>query len=94
MTAGTLYEAVALGLKTLHHTECVDDLPEGEIQVAVQNVPVSHTVKFVECNAPPRESAPSSRSRTHRLQVLPARFARRSGVRRVTHANFSRCGGV
>jgi hypothetical protein len=47
VTAGTLYEAVALGLKTLRHTEWVEDLPEGEIQVAVQNVPVSHTVKFM-----------------------------------------------
>jgi hypothetical protein len=49
VTAGTLYEAVALALKTLRHTDWIaghsDD--SGDVQVAVQNIPVTHTVKLV-----------------------------------------------
>ena len=49
VTAATLHQAVALALKTLRHTD--GSLPQytysGYVQVAVQNIPVTHTVKLL-----------------------------------------------
>jgi hypothetical protein len=49
VTAGTLYEAVALALKTLRHTDwlAAHNPDSGDVQVAVQNIPVTHTVKLL-----------------------------------------------
>ncbi len=48
VTAGTLYEAVALALKTLRHTDWIagHNPDVGNVQVAVQNIPVTHNVKL------------------------------------------------
>ena len=48
VTAGTLYEAVALALKTLRHTDWIAGHADGgDVQVAVQNIPVTHTVQLM-----------------------------------------------
>jgi len=48
VTAGTLYEAVALALKTMRHTDWIEghNPDAGEVQVAVQNISVTHTVRL------------------------------------------------
>jgi hypothetical protein len=48
VTAATLYEAVALALKTMRHTDWIagHNPDAGNVQVAVQNIPVTHNVKL------------------------------------------------
>jgi hypothetical protein len=52
VTAGTLYEAVALGLATIRTDEWVDGIPEGlnVVKVAASNVSVEHSVKIQDFN--------------------------------------------
>jgi hypothetical protein len=51
VTAGSLYEAVALGLKQLQGNEWVEGIAGGlnEVSVSVNNVQIRHTVKIGEC---------------------------------------------
>lgn len=48
VTASTLYEAVALGIASLHGEEWVAGIATGsnEVKVTVVNVPVEHSVKL------------------------------------------------
>ncbi len=48
VTAGTLYEAVALGLKSLGGEEWVSGIAEGlnVARVSVTNIPIEHCVKI------------------------------------------------
>jgi hypothetical protein len=48
VTAGTLYEAVALGLAAIRGHEWVTGIPEGlnPVKVRVTNIPVEHEVKL------------------------------------------------
>ena len=59
MTAGSLYEAVALGLATIRTDEWVDGIPDGfnVVKVAASNVAVEHsvTVKDFNTRRSPRE---------------------------------------
>jgi hypothetical protein len=50
VTAGTLYEAVALGLKQLQGNEWVENIAGGlnEVCVSVKSVRVEHRVKMAE----------------------------------------------
>src|SRR5215469_15880322 len=48
VTAGTLYEAVALALKALGSHDFVEGLTQGSVTVSVQNVAVDHTIKLKE----------------------------------------------
>jgi hypothetical protein len=72
VTAGTLYEAVALGLASLRGEEWVSGIAEGlnTVRVSVMNVAVEHSVKMHDFNAwlgreggTPRERADRSRIR-------------------------------
>jgi hypothetical protein len=51
VTAETLYEAVALGLKALRGRDWVEPIREGTVHVAVAEVPVKHTVQLRDFNA-------------------------------------------
>lgn len=52
VTAGSLNEAVALGLKALRGDDWVEGIAQGlnNVSVAVQNVPVEHKVPLKEFN--------------------------------------------
>ena len=48
VTAESLYEAVAMGLRTVRNSEWAGELPEGlaKITVSVASIPVEHTVQM------------------------------------------------
>ena len=48
VTASTLFEAVALGLAAIRNQEWASDIPQGlnTVEVAVNPVPVTHTVRI------------------------------------------------
>ena len=48
VTAGTLYEAVALGLASIRSEAWVEGIPDepNEVKVSASNVPVEHSVKM------------------------------------------------
>lgn len=48
VVAGTLYEAVALGLAALRANDWADELVRREVTVSVQNISVEHTVQVNE----------------------------------------------
>jgi hypothetical protein len=52
VTAGSLYEAVALGLATIRTDEWVDGIPDGlnEVKVSASNVAIEHAVKIQDFN--------------------------------------------
>jgi hypothetical protein len=52
VTAGTLYEAVALGLKSLAGEEWVSDIAQGlnVARVSVSNIPIEHCVNLEDFN--------------------------------------------
>jgi hypothetical protein len=79
VTAGTLYEAVALGLASIRSQEWVEGIAEGinAVRVSVLNIPVEHSVAMKDFNAwltkeggSPRES--SSRRRIREILGLVA----------------------
>ena len=53
VTAGTLYEAVALGLASIRTDEWVEGIPDGlnAIKVSASNIPVEHSVTVQDFNA-------------------------------------------
>ena len=53
VTAATLYEAVALGLKAIRGHDWVAGLSEefGTVRVSVTNIPAEHVVKMRDFNA-------------------------------------------
>jgi hypothetical protein len=74
VTASTLYEAVALGLKAIRGHDWVQGLSEdfGIVRVSVTDIPVEHTVKIRDFNAWLQRSARSpkgvsTRSRTQEI---------------------------
>jgi hypothetical protein len=52
VTAGSLYEAVALGLATIRSDEWVDGIPEGlnVVKVSASNVSIEHSVLVKDFN--------------------------------------------
>jgi hypothetical protein len=48
VTAGTLYEAVALALAVMRSNDWAAELVRGDVTVSVQNVAVEHTVRMTE----------------------------------------------
>ena len=71
VTAGTLYEAVALGLASIRSEEWVEGIPEGlnTVRVSVRNVPVEHAVKLQDFNAWLRKEGGSPRESSDRLRI-------------------------
>jgi hypothetical protein len=71
VTASTLYEAVALGLKAIRGHDWVEDLSEefGTVRVSVTNIPVEHTVKIREFNAWLQRSAGSPKEVSTRSRI-------------------------
>jgi hypothetical protein len=72
VTAGTLFEAVALGLASIRTDEWTEGIPDGlnVVKVSASNVPVEHAVQMKDFTAwlkkeggSPRESADRRRIR-------------------------------
>jgi hypothetical protein len=71
VTASTLYEAVALGLKAIRGQDWVAGLNEqfGGVRVAVTSIPVEHTVKLKDFAAWLERTAGSPRDVTARNRI-------------------------
>ena len=71
VTASTLYEAVALGLASLHGEEWVGAIPEGlnAVRVLVTSVPVEHSVKMQDFKAWLDKDGGSPRERADRYRI-------------------------
>jgi len=71
VTASTLYEAVALGLASMHAEEWVEGIAQGqnEIRVAVVNVPVEHSVKLKDFTRWLERPVRSPKDRIDRVRV-------------------------
>lgn len=71
VTASTLYEAVALGLKAIRGHDWVAGLNEqfGAVRVAVTSIPVEHTVKLKDFAAWLERTAGSPRDVTARNRI-------------------------
>jgi len=74
VTAATLYEAVALGLKHLRSSDWIEGIPEGiTVNIAVKNVQVEHSVQMREFKKWLERKGGSS----------PAELARRKRIREI-----------
>ena len=71
VTAGTLYEAVALGLASIRSEAWVEGIPEGlnTVRVSVRNVSVEHAVKLQDFNAWLKKEGGSPRESSDRLRI-------------------------
>ena len=71
VTAGTLYEAVALGLASIRTDEWVEGIPEGlnAVMVSVRNVPVEHSVPLKDFNAWLKKEGGSPRETSARRRI-------------------------
>jgi hypothetical protein len=71
VTAATLYEAVALGLKAIRGHDWAQGLSEqfGTVRVAVTEIPVEHTVKLRDFASWLERTAGSPRDVTARSRV-------------------------
>jgi hypothetical protein len=71
VTAGTLFEAVALGLTSIRTEEWVNGVAEGlnTIKVSVQNTPIEHSVKLKDFNAWLKKEGGTPRERTDRKRI-------------------------
>jgi hypothetical protein len=71
VTAATLYEAVALGIKAVRGSEWVESIADGlnKVSVVVQNVPVEHAVRLKEFNTWLNRSGGSPAEMTNRKRV-------------------------
>ena len=71
VTAATLYEAVALGLKSLAGEEWVSGIAQGlnVARVSVTNIPVEHTVKLQDFNNWLQREGTSPREKTERRRI-------------------------
>jgi hypothetical protein len=75
VTASTLYEAVALGLKQIRGNEWVEQMPDAfdTVKVSVKSVAVEHTVKMGEFTAWVKRNGAKS----------PAEMMRRRKIREI-----------
>jgi hypothetical protein len=71
VTAGTLYEAVALGLKSLAGEEWVSRVAQGlnVARVSVTNISIEHSVKLQDFNAWLKKEGGTPRERTDRKRI-------------------------
>jgi hypothetical protein len=71
VTAGTLYEAVALGLASIRSEEWVEGIPEGlnAVRVSVLNIPVEHSVKLQDFNMWLKKEGGSPRESSDRRRI-------------------------
>jgi hypothetical protein len=71
VTAGTLYEAVALGLAAIRSEEWVEGIPEGlnAVKVSASNVPVEHSVQMKDFTAWLKKEGGSPRESSDRLRI-------------------------
>jgi hypothetical protein len=71
VTAGTLYEAVALGLRSLTGEEWVSGIAQGPnvARVSVTNVPIEHCVKLQDFNAWLKKEGGSPRETLDRRRI-------------------------
>ncbi len=71
VTASTLYEAVALGLKAIRGHDWVEGLSEqsGTVRVSVTNIPVEHTVNLRDFTSWLKRTAGSPKDVTARSRI-------------------------
>ncbi len=71
VTAGTLYEAVALGLAAIRSDDWVVGIPQGmnSVRVRVTDVPVEHHVKLQDFMKWMERTGGSPREKTDRLRI-------------------------
>jgi hypothetical protein len=71
VTAGTLYEAVALGLAAIRGDDWVVGIPQGmnSVRVRVTDVPVEHHVKLQDFMKWIERNGGSPREKTDRLRI-------------------------
>jgi hypothetical protein len=71
VTAGTLYEAVALGLASIRSEEWVEGIPDGlnVVKVSASNVPVEHSVQMKDFNAWLKKEGGSPRESSDRRRI-------------------------
>lgn len=74
VTAGTLYEAVALGLAALRLDAWAEELARGNVKVSVRSVEVEHTVRIAEFYQWIERSggSPAEKSRRRRVKEILA----------------------
>jgi hypothetical protein len=72
VTAGTLYEAVALALAAMRSNDWAEELVRGDVTVSVQNVAVEHTVQIAEFYQWLERTggSPSEKSRRRRVKEI------------------------
>jgi hypothetical protein len=72
VTAGTLYEAVALGLASIRTHEWVEGIPDGlnAVKVSASNIPVEHSVTVKDFNAWLNRPSRSPREIISRQKIL------------------------
>ena len=71
VTAGTLYEAVALGLAAIRGDDWVVGIPQGmnSVRVRVTDIPVEHHVKLQDFMKWIERNGGSPREKTDRLRI-------------------------
>ena len=71
VTAGTLYEAVALGLALIRTDEWTEGIPDGlnVVKVSVSNVPVEHAVQMKDFNSWLKKEGGSPRESSDRVRI-------------------------
>jgi hypothetical protein len=71
VTAGTLYEAVALGLAAVRTDEWTEGIPDGlnAVKVSASNVPVEHSVQMKDFSAWLKKEGGSPRESSDRLRI-------------------------
>jgi len=71
VTAGTLYETVALGLASIRSEEWVEGIPEvlNAVRVSVLNIPVVHSVELQDFNAWLKKDGGSPRESSDRRRI-------------------------
>jgi hypothetical protein len=71
VTAGTLYEAVALGLASVRSEEWVEGIAEGlnVVKVSASNVPVEHAVQMKDFNSWLKKEGGSPRESSDRVRI-------------------------
>jgi hypothetical protein len=71
VTAGTLFEAVALGLAAIRSEEWVEGIPDGlnVVKVSASNVPVEHAVQIKDFTAWLKKEGGSPRETSDRMRI-------------------------
>jgi hypothetical protein len=72
VTAGTLYEAIALALAAMRSNDWAAEPVRGDVTVSVQNVAVDHTVRITEFYQWLERSGgtPAEKSRRRRVKEI------------------------